>query len=208
MMVLTTIDHNQHVIFETLKKFLSENKASKAASHWRENYAEGPVLALQRYVSEIYREHQPPVERGEIYRALVNELTNKSDEQTEAKTIWQRQPTAIAQNAHFAEFLRQVLKLISLAHQDMPEMLKAISFKIEEKIQHRSTKLEVLRWLIQPTQDFNARLTQEEKRHIVHEIYLQLCHDLGPIETDQLITRAVRFMQTHYPDGDDPRQYL
>lgn len=211
-MLVAKVEHCQAVIYETLKQFLHESKASEASDHWRKHYAKGPVLALQRYVSDIYRDYQPSVERGVIYRALVNQLSTNS-------TVTEKKVTVISglnqrhettdYNQVFCGLIGYLYRLLNtVAPEDVKSFIHHMAQSIHSINVSQETKIALQHWLVNIESPLDIALSLKAMRSVVHVAYLALCQLRGPIEADRMLMQAVVSVKSQFPNNLDPKELL
>lgn len=191
------ISQRRRAIYTGLKPFMDDDSLIDALLHWEENFANAPRFTLQKFVSELCREGELRSRRADILLSLVQAMNMPS--QSLLPDPVQSNPAPSRDNGGdaFVALAQALFHCLDNNHRyqlrlDMLASLDAMG--LPAHVLHAMNK-----WLNdnQPLDSLHA--PTRVLRALINRFYVLLCERLGPVNADQVLSRAVARAQQERP---------
>lgn len=199
-------------LYVGLKPFLPEEQVLASLLVWEREFADGPVFALQGYLTKIFQLTGLEASRAEVHRSLVRALSLEMIQlppdprprmEAYAKTQGVDQNpvvAAVAVNGEwtavfkrlYREFSERIAKRDPVAtHKIRRDLIESLS-RLDIAAQYRQS---ISFWLADRQVDLDAKLSKREMHSLLHATYVLACQYLGPVESDRLLSAAVKAVE-------------
>lgn len=199
-------------LYVGLKPFLEEEQILEGLLLWEREFADGPVFALQGYITKLIQLTGLDTSRAEVHRSLVRALSLEMmhlppDPRPRMEALARNRgldvdaaPTGVSEIADWTvvfkhlhrEFLERIARRDTVAvHKIRRDLVEALP-KLEIAAACRQA---VAQWLTDRQAELDARLGKREMHGILHATYVLACQYLGPVESDRLLSAAVQAVE-------------
>lgn len=195
--------NRRRAIYTGLSRHLPEAELLPMLSFWEAHYAEKPAFALNEFLAEVARRCSQKLERASLYRELLGIMNGPSSallpDPLAQLQVWRSGAGASAAEVGGpdAQARQTFVELSNRLFAALPEtrqkdLRRLAAGDLSRLNVDGELRLRLRTWLEQGGKLERIVLQLEQLRILLNLIYSGLCELLGPVQADQLLSRAVR----------------
>ena len=200
----------RRAIYTGLVRHIPEEELMPILSYWEAHYAEKPAFALNEFLGEVVKRCDHKLERASLYRELIGIMNGPStallSDPMSKLEAWRKgagasAPEVSGPEVKARETFETLGKLLFAAIEPGQQhaFRRQVSSGLAGLNGDSETKLRVRAWLEQGGSLTRVALDLEQLRSLLTLIYMGLCEVLGPVQADQVLSRAVREVDAGNP---------
>lgn len=192
---------NRRAIFTALHAYFDDASLQKVINAWDQFCANGQP-SVQRFLAELCKSEELKQKRSDMLRSILHALS------LPASQLLPNPPQTVVAAAATSSKLRTDLAFNVLLKQLLLRAPAAAQSAIRLNLGAKVRRLQLPDMLLQ---QLLASLAGSGEiavsvadayalRQIINVVYMELCDQLGPVDTDQLLAQAVSASQLHHPE--------
>ncbi|MBF7730171.1 hypothetical protein [Pseudomonas sp. N040] len=195
--------NRRRAIYTGLARHLPEDELLPMLSYWEAHYAEKPAFALNEFLAEVARRCSQKLERASLYRELLGIMNGPSTallpDPLVQLQVWRSGAGSVAAEVSgpdaqarqtFVELSSRLFAALPDARQK--DLRRLAAGDLSRLNVDAELRLRLRTWLEQGGKLERIVLQLEQLRTLLSLIYGGLCELFGPVQADQLLSRAVR----------------
>ena len=198
---------NRRAIYTALHAYFDSASLLKVIAAWDQFCANGQP-SVQRFLAELCQSDALKQRRADMLRSILQALSLPATQLLPNPPATQFSSTADTGGGASSNVLRTDLAFNVLINQLLLRTPTAAKIAVRSNLASKVRRLQLPDGLQQ--QLLASLSTQAEiavsiadshaLRQIINAVYMELCDQLGPVDTDQLLAQAVSISQLHHPE--------
>lgn len=224
------VARNRRAIYTGLKPFFPEDELIAALSLWQTRYSDGPAYALHGFINDICTSEPLKQIRNDLHRSLRqalfgpdealendpllqierwNSARGKAGTAAQADNVIQNKPPLRPKTQVFELLFEHFLALIEEEGHIGLQIRGYIDSHLDRILSNGPVSVQVSGWLRGKQVHLDDCMELTEMRAILHMAYVLACEYVGPIETDKMLSAAVRYCESQdIARQFSPREFL
>lgn len=205
----------RRIVYHAARTRLPDEMVSAAVKLCDREFQALPVFSVQKFISRLTEAVGPPPKPGELFTAMnrlrvVTDLDAIGPDPFGSAPVAQAQPAPEPQPrfrpsaavpggrieswaAAFTAFVNGIVDELGRLGPDLPAAARSgVALRLQKVDLGPNGYAELNAWADGKSAPFTDRLSTKDMHAGLHELYLWVCEELGPVETDRLFGTVLR----------------
>ena len=199
--------HKKRIVYTALKPFFKEIKLIQAMILWEKKYANLPSSEVQRFVYDIKNTLDASADIRGIHLNLIRAASLPEDKLQSDPTTKIRNYLAKSGKSLNADYRLPELEIAEVFLEKWRTYLSAMEYEtlveyVIENLHHQNVdpilSMELTSWLNDNVEQIKIpNADNSDLRKIINLYYVASCEIVGPIKTDQILSKVVNGLKSN-----------
>lgn len=196
MIDATEADRRIEMIRRGWSEMLTPESLQLALRLCNQEFRTEPVFSVKRFVDRLTELHDYLLpNKGLLFRTLLTSSTSTANNRVSSTAKPANSVTEVnGWSLIFNHMLKELTATFRLISNSALRSLQAYLLKNAKLV--GAARLQMQDWLDTGVPNFTKEVTQPEMHQILHHTYLWACIEMGPIDADKHLSRAVKSAAT------------